>query len=440
MKTITQYREDIKALTKKINDIDAQCVMESRDPSSAEINMKGELMNEVVNIKAIIDTQERQEALFSGLDAPVAPPKTFASTRMESPTEARPKDRFLSLGEQLSAVINAGKPGGRIDPRLFNAAAASGLSESVPSDGGFLVQQDFADKLFENLYDNSLIVSRCEKVPISGTSNGIILNGFDETSRASSTFGGIVIYHADEAEEKTKSKPKFRRVELSLKKLIGMCYLTDELMMDAPAMQARVDASFRSAFDFQVQDDLINGTGAGMALGILNSGSLVTVSKEAGQRASTIVAENIIKMYSRRFAAQTGNYAWFYNQNIEPQLFTMSLNVGTGGVPLYMPPGGLSESPYGRILGLPAYAIEQCATLGTVGDIILANWKDGYIMATKGGIQSDMSIHVRFIYDEQVLRFVLRQDGQPWRASALTPYKGGSGSTQSHFIALESRT
>ena len=144
-------------------------------------------------------------------------------------------------------------------------------------------------------------------------------------------------------------------------------------------------------------------------------------------------------MYSRRFAAQTGNYAWYYNQNIEPQLFTMSLAVGTGGIPLYMPPGGLSDSPYGRIMGLPAYAIEQAATLGDQGDLILANFKDGYIMAEKGGLRQDMSIHVRFQYDESCLRFVLRMDGQPWRASALTPYKGGSGSTQSHFIVLDAR-
>src|SRR4030042_2014914 len=152
------------------------------------------------------------------------------------------------------------------------------------------------------------------------------------------------------------------------------------------------------------------------------------------------MAENIIKMYSRRFASMTGNYVWYYNQNIEPQLFTMSQAVGTGGIPVYMPPGGLSDAPYGRLMGLPAIAIEQASTLGTQGDIILANLQNGYILAEKGGIQSDMSIHVRFIYDESVFRFVLRVDGQPVRASVLTPYKGGASYTQSHFIALETRS
>jgi HK97 family phage major capsid protein len=101
-----------------------------------------------------------------------------------------------------------------------------------------------------------------------------------------------------------------------------------------------------------------------------------------------------------------------------------------------MPAGGLSQSPYNTILGRPVIPIEQCATLGTVGDIIFADLR-GYVLATKGGIQADMSIHVKFVYDESVFRFVMRLDGQPLRESALTPYKGSS--TLSHFVALATR-
>ena len=115
----------------------------------------------------------------------------------------------------------------------------------------------------------------------------------------------------------------------------------------------------------------------------------------------------------------------------------MSLAVGTGGIPVYMPPGGLSDAPYARIMGLPAYAIEQAQPLGDAGDIILGNFKDGYIVAEKGGMKTDVSIHVRFIYDEQCLRFVLRMDGQPWRASSLIPAKGSEA--QGHFIVTSAR-
>jgi HK97 family phage major capsid protein len=145
-----------------------------------------------------------------------------------------------------------------------------------------------------------------------------------------------------------------------------------------------------------------------------------------------------MKMYSRIFAASMSNAVWLINQNTLPQLWQMSVAVGTGGVPVYLPPGNnLSNAPGGALFGRPVWPIEQAATLGTIGDIMLADFGGGYILAEKGGIQSDVSIHVRFVYDESVFRFVLRIDGQPVRAAALTPYKGTE--TQSHFIALATR-
>ena len=133
------------------------------------------------------------------------------------------------------------------------------------------------------------------------------------------------------------------------------------------------------------------------------------------------------------------NAVWLINQNVEEQLYSMSLTVGTGGLPIFLPGGGLSAQPFSTLVGRPIIPSEQCPTVGTVGDVILANLQDGYILAEKGGIQSDMSIHVRFIYDESVFRFVMRVDGQPVISQAITPYKGGASYTQSHFVALETR-
>jgi len=436
MKTITQLKDEVKQLMKASADIDAKATNENRGLTEAERNLKNELLDKVEEINKEISVRERELRIADTLEASDEPLTVSKGSDVRIPmNDSRSRDKFGSMGENITAMIVASRPGGNYDPRLRNAA--TGLGETVPSDGGYLLQSDFADKLSEDLFDNSLILGQCEKLPISANSNSITINGFDETSRATSTFGGITIYNAGEADEKTASKPKFRQVELKLKKYIGLVYLTDELRMDVAAMDTRITNAFRSAFDFKIQGDLINGTGAGTMLGVMNAGCLVSITKEAGQNANTITTENIVKMYARRFAAQTSNYVWYYNQDIEPQLFTMTLDVGTGGVPVFMAAGGLNNAPYNTILGRPAYAIEQCATLGDKGDVILANFKDGYIVAEKGGIQSDISIHVRFVNDETILRFVLRLDGQPWRASALTPHKGSN--EQSHFITLNER-
>jgi len=165
----------------------------------------------------------------------------------------------------------------------------------------------------------------------------------------------------------------------------------------------------------------------------------VTVSKEIGQPAATILAENVIKMWARMWSRSRPNAVWFINQNIEPQLYTMSLSVGVGGIPVYMPANGLSDSPYGKLMGRPVIPIEQCQTLGTLGDIILADFSQ-YVLADKGGIQTAQSIHVQFTTDESVFRFVYRVDGQPIWNSALTPYKGGASNSLSPFVVLETRS
>lgn len=46
-------------------------------------------------------------------------------------------------------------------------------------------------------------------------------------------------------------------------------------------------------------------------------------------------------------------------------------------------------------------------------------------------------MHLRFDYDEAAFRLVFRLDGQPWWASALTPYQGSAA--QSCFVTLAGR-
>ncbi len=435
MKTITQYRQDIADLMKKVGDINAKCIAEGRDPTDEELKLKTEMMDRVDATLRVVENEERKEKMVTDLAAPQNVLTVPNNATVIVGNDRASKDTFLSFGEQLAAVKNAARQGGSVDPRLFNAA--TGLNETVGSEGAFLVQQDFSTELLEEVFTTGVLAARCRRQQISGNANSIKINGVDETSRSTTRYGGVKGYWADEADEKTASKPKFRKIELTLKKLVGLCYLTDELMEDAAAIESFIRTAFVGEFGFLIDDAIVNGIGAGMPLGIMNSGSLVTVPAEGGQGADTILTQNIVNMYARRFASMTTNYVWLYNQNIEPQLFTMSLAVGAGGSATYLPPGGLSSAPYGKLMGLDAIAIEQAATLGDTGDIILANLPNGYVLAEKGGIKSDMSIHVRFIYDEQVFRFILRIDGQTVRATPLTPAKGID--QLSHFITLEAR-
>jgi HK97 family phage major capsid protein len=238
-----------------------------------------------------------------------------------------------------------------------------------------------------------------------------------------------------EASEKQKSKPKFRKLKLKLNKLIGLCYATDELLDDVSALEGVIRQGFADEFGFKIDDAIINGTGAGMPLGIINAGCLVTQAKESAQTATTIVYNNLTKMWSRLMPRSEQNAVWLINKDVIPSLATMSVD-GSGNSPVYLPAGGATARPYATIFGRPVLSIEQCATLGDTGDIYLCDFSN-YVLARKGGIQADMSIHVRFIYDESVFRFVVRIDGQPVLSSAISPFKGSN--TMSHFINLATR-
>ena len=326
--------------------------------------------------------------------------------------------RFASFGEQ---------PDERLSTR-----AALGANETTPSDGGFLVQQDFVTELLKRTYETGILASKVKKIPISSNANGLKINAVDEESRANgSRWGGIQTYWEGEAEELTASKPKFRQMELSLKKLTGLCYATDELLQDAAALESVIRQAFAEEFGFKIDDSILFGTGEGEPLGILNSGAIVQVAKEKDQTA-IITVNNLITMWNRLWARSRANAVWYINQELEPYLYTLTV----GDKPVYIPAGGLSQKPYGTLFGRPVVPLEQCSAAGEVGDIILADVGQ-YLLIDKGGMKAASSIHVRFLYDENVFRFIYRVDGKPIWNKPLTPYKGSA--SVSPFVTLAKR-
>jgi HK97 family phage major capsid protein len=433
-----KMREKRNELTVKAREIMTLAETENREMTTTEGMAFEDYMSQVDELSTKITRAERLYNAETETGLPTQPPeRPGVGTETEQRANRGEPKRFASFGEQMQAVMRAALDPRQVDARL-STRAVSGMSEGVPSDGGFLVQTDFSTELLKRAYETGQCASRARRIGVSGTSNGLKINAIDEISRADgSRWGGVRAYWTAEAGDKSNATPHFRQIELSLKKLTGLAYATDELLADSNALEAVLMTAFSEEFGFRLDDAIINGDGVGKPLGILASPSLVSVSKEAGQVADSLYPENIIKMWSRCYNRSRLNSVWFINQDIEPQLFTLAIAVGTGGGTVYMPPGGLSAQPYGTLFGRPVIPIEQCQTLGDKGDIILADLSQ-YILIDKGGIQSASSIHVRFVNDESVFRFVYRVDGQPIWHSALTPFTGSSN-TVSPFVTLNAR-
>ena len=346
-----------------------------------------------------------------------------------------PEDRkFKSFGEQLQAVHRAQVSGYR-DPRLAEDRAVSGHSEGVPADGGFLVQSDFAAGIFKMAHDSSVFFPRCQNTPVQG--NGLTINVVDESSRvAGSRWGGVAAYWKPEAGTATAQEVKLAQIELKLRKLIAISYATDELLEDTSALGPMISQAFAEEIAFMVDDALFRGDGAAMPLGITNAACFVSQAIEAGQDADTLVFENLVKMWALLPPRSQQNAVWQIPQDAIPQLMLMTLDIGTAGVPVYLPPGGASGAPYGTIFGRPVLINEFSPALGDANDVTLADWSQ-YQVITKGGLKSANSAHVKFAEDEMAFRFTYRVDGQPLWKSAVTPFK--SSNDISPFIGLAER-
>lgn len=340
---------------------------------------------------------------------------------------------FKTLGEMLVAVRNSAF--GNTDKRLLPLKAILGGNESVSSEGGYLVATAQDPGIERKVWDSGVFVNRAQRRELPAGSNSMDFYGVQEDTRAAGyRWGGVTGYRVAEGGPITASGTlKFYKYTLKPKKYAAVIYLTDEVLNDARVLEQEIMAALPNELAFMVDDDMYRGGGANGCFGILNSPALITVDKENGQSATTIVYENLVKMWARRYAR--GSYAWFVNQDVSPQLDVMAHAVGTAGIAPrfvnYDAQGAMS------IYGAPVIVNEFSNTLGTVGDIVLADWSQ-YKVATIGGVNGASSPHVQFLTDQMCYRFTWRVDGQPTWKNDLTPFQGTN--TVSPFIALATRS
>lgn len=346
-------------------------------------------------------------------------------------------------GEYLAAVRDAFTPGSnqriiKAQDRLRNAATTYG-SEGVGPDGGYAVPPDFREKVLQKIAGPDSLLSMCDQIP---TNNSSIIFPKDESPPWAST--GVQAYWTGEAQQMTQSKPVLEKSTIGAEKVTALVPVTDELLEDAPALGKFVSSKAGEVIDFKVTDAIINGTGAGMPLGVLNSGCLITVSKETSQIVATIHGLNLVKMWARMPSAWRSSAVWLVHPDAEPQLMQAGLQIGpaaagsaTGGQLVWLPANTVADQPYATLFGRPVIPTQACQALGTKGDIIFASLGQYAALVKNPGLRSDSSIHLFFDYGITAFRFTLRMGGQPWWSSTLAAKNGST--TYSPFVTLETR-
>ncbi len=307
------------------------------------------------------------------------------------------------------------------------------FSSTVPSEGGFLIPETLRSELLRVALESAIVRPRARVIPMETLR--VPFPAVDETSHVSSVFGGIVAYWTAEGATLTESSAQFSQIVLDAKKLTTYTEVPNELLSDTiGSFEAFINMMFPEAIAYYEDDAYINGSGVGMPLGFRKGPAVVSVAKETGQAADTIVWENIIKMYARMLPGSLGRAVWIASIDAFPQLATMALNVGTGGSAIWLNSG--TQGPPMTILGRPIIFTEKLPRVGDAGDIMFVDLAY-YLIGDRQVMSALSSPHYRFGQDKTAFRIIQRVDGTPWLRSAITPKNNGD--SLSPFVQLAER-
>lgn len=353
-------------------------------------NVIMDVMKEKINVKDLL-TEDKD--LVPETEDPKAGYKCFSEFAMTV------RDATVSNGRSIDKRLEA------LDVKsILTKTAGTGLVEGDVEYGGYLIPEEFRNNILETAVQRSNILNMAMMIPMATNVINIpYISGFDRSS--GTLHGGIEFKWLDEAGQKTETRPEFGKIQLRLRKIAGLAYATDEIMEDSPiSLEPILTRMFTEALAWQMDNVFINGTGAGKPLGVLNAPCLIAVAAETGQDATSLVFENVIKMYARMW--NKADAVWMANEDTFQQLASMSLSVGTGGIPVWLPAGGVSGRPYDTLMGRPLIWTEHCQTLGTQGDILFADWTQylvGQRAGAAGGMKFASSMHLKFDYDQVAL-------------------------------------
>lgn len=364
--------------------------------------------------------------------------------------EERAKE-FESAEEFLDAVIKAKAidlPKRVVDPRLSYITSrgeiktAGHMVEGEDSQGGFLVAEVYRPDLQMIALENSIVRPNGATIIPPIKTDSIKIPYIDDTSHATTVFGGVQAKWLAEKGSKDATKPAFGQMELTPHKLAGVTYISHELRDDsAIALVPLIKRMFGSAWGYFEDDAFINGTGAGQPMGILNCNCLKTVLRNTANR---VYFEDLREMYACMLPASHPYAVWVINPSVLPDLIGMTSGdaapaAATNPIWINRDMGAQNPIP-GRIFGRPFFISEKMPALGTEGDVGYFDMRY-YLIFDRQPITIDFSSHVAFTTDEDCWRFVLRVAGQCWPQSVLTPRNAAAPVTSiSPFVVLDDAT
>lgn len=424
------------------SELTAQAARLYAEAKSALLDGSAESMTKAEGMIAEAKALQKRAAMLSDLEGMATEAKATAPQ-----AKAESKPGFDSLGDFLNGVYQT-KRRGVPDPRVTSrrvrftdeptlgtksgwegAMERKDLVENIGADGGFLVPQQYVEQLFMLSAFGKYVRERALVIPMRGRQ--IIIPTLDQTGTStdrSNLYGGVKLTWTEEATEKTETQPAFRQATLIAHKLAAVTQVSDELLADSfMSIETLLARLFSEATMNEHDWAFIQGTGAGMPLGIANVGSGATIAVPRAV-ANAISIADVFNMLTN-FTGQSP--IWLAHQSTMPEILGLA---GPAANPSYVWIDNAREGVPMTLFGYPIYFTENCPTLGQRGDLILADWSK-YVIGLRQDVTVDASMHYAFVDDVTTWRAVSRIDGRPWLSAPLTLRDGTT--EVSPFVVLD---
>lgn len=320
-------------------------------------------------------------------------------------------------------------PHDRLGVRPVIRDAATGMSERIPSGGGFLVPWVLTEKVL-NYTAAAIVRPRATVVPMTSRQQAVpTLSAFNESNGAQA-LGGMTFSVVEEGDTIPATAPSFDRLQLEARKYGG--YLQDvpaELLSDASgAMGDLLGRIIAEGYGWWEDELFINGTGVGQPQGLVNAPG----AKQVDRAASNVVdlADVAAMMEALHPAAERGSACWLLNSQVFDYFLTLSLGVGMTPSATYVPASEWlrydETNKCWRLIGLPCFPHDHNPALGSTGDCILVDLGQ-YLIGSLLALTVELSEKgAGFGKDTVNIRVRARIDGRFWPQSTFTTAAGAS--------------
>ncbi|GEO27032.1 hypothetical protein AAC03nite_28170 [Alicyclobacillus acidoterrestris] len=398
---------------------------------------------DITSVKAQTEREQKVAAREQGLEHPVGTPfrPTNAYGAGTAP-EKKDDAGFKNIGEFVAAV-RFGDPKGRLDnlavgqnggvavPDAFKDMLMPFRNElsitSTEGEGAIFMPPQYRTDVLQLQPETAIVRPRANAIPAGDPPDGQLnIPALDQTG-TNGVYGGVEVSWINEGDAKPDTTAKFKEISLLPYEVAASTVATDKLLRNWEAAQTFIGNLLTSAMMAAEDIAFLRGDGTGKPTGIIDAPGTIAVNRATANQVSYA---DILAMTAKLYSESQPNAVWVANQSIIPQLATIRDYIGN----YIFIRGDATRGMPNTLMGMPIIFTGRTATLGTKGDLILADFSK-YLIKDGSGPFIAASPHVLFQQNKTMIKVFWNVDGKPWVTGPMTLEDGTT--TVSPYVVLD---